>query len=84
MPFSPRLPVMAVTLAVALSGCVAVPLAQLAMSQMAPTKPACPGCTADTAMTAFSTISQGVSDSFNKMTGVAPDTKKAAGGIAAK
>ena len=84
MRFSARLPVMAVTLTLALSGCAVVPLAQLAVSQMTPAKPACPGCTTETAMTAFSTFSQGVSDSLNKLTGGAADTQKGAVGIPAK
>ena len=84
MRFSPRLPVLAVTLALSLGGCVALPLAQLAISQMSTPKPACPGCTTDTAMTAFSTLSQGVSDSFNKLSGGGTDTKKAAAGVPVK
>lgn len=84
MRFSLHLPVLAVALALALSGCIAVPLAQLAASQMVPGKPACPGCTADTATTAFSTMSQGVSDSFNKLTGAAANNQQGAANIPSK
>ena len=78
MRFSPRLPILACTLALSLSGCVAVPLAQLAVSQMAPTKSACPGCTTGTATGAFDDISKALSDSFHKLPGSAPDNQKIA------
>jgi hypothetical protein len=77
---SPGLPVAACALFLALSGCVAAPLAQMAVMQMAPAKPACPGCSADAATGAFGEMSKGISDSFHKLTGEAlPDQKVATG-----
>lgn len=67
MRYLPHLPMIVCSLA--LSGCVAVPLAQLAVSQMAAPKPACPGCTAETTTSTFVSLSQGVNDSFHKLTG---------------
>lgn len=55
-----------VVCALAVSGCVAAPLAQLAISQMGPAKTPCPGCAADPG--AFDGITKGVSDSFHKLT----------------
>jgi hypothetical protein len=66
-------PVLAVALAFALSGCVAVPLAQMAVSQMAAPKPVCPECATDNATGLFATVSQGMTDSFHKLTGSTQD-----------
>ena len=60
-----------------LSGCVAAPLAQMAVS-----KPACPGCTTEAVTSTFVSLSQGVSDSFHKLTG--PDNSKAGGDMPPK
>lgn len=57
----------AVLCALTLGGCVAAPLAQLAISQMSPTKPPCPGCSAEAGV--FDGLSKGVTDSFHKLTG---------------
>jgi hypothetical protein len=86
MRFSPGL---AVIMALALSGCVAVPLAQMAVSQMAASqmaapKPACPGCATDNATGLFATVSQGMTDSFHKLTGSTQNGQTAAGDLAAK
>jgi hypothetical protein len=71
------------TLAVALGGCVAVPLAQIAVSQMSSANPPCPGCSGGAPTGALGDISKGVSDSFHKLTGAAPDSAMA-GNIPAK
>lgn len=65
-----------------LSGCIAVPLAQMAVSQMPAPKPACPGCTTEAVTSTFVSLSQGVSDSFHKLTG--PDNPKASGDVRPK
>jgi hypothetical protein len=79
MRLSLRLTFAVCTLAVALGGCVAVPLAQIAVSQMSSANSSCPGCSTG----ALGDISKGVSDSFHKLTGAAPDSAMA-GNIAAK
>ncbi len=59
-------PLSMIVCSLALSGCVAAPLAQMAVSQMPAPKPACSGCATDTTLVS---ISQGVSDSFHRLTG---------------
>jgi hypothetical protein len=75
MRYLPHLSMIVCSLA--LSGCVAAPLAQMAISQMAVPKPACPACTTETTTSTFMSLSQGVSDSFHKLT--APDNPKMTG-----
>ncbi|MDR3530926.1 MAG: hypothetical protein P4L90_10285 [Rhodopila sp.] len=84
---SSRLPVAACALALGLSGCVAAPLAQIAVSQMAPPKPPCvagPGCQTDVAGSSFGDISKGVTDSFHDLTGAISGNQKVAGDVPTK
>lgn len=68
----------------ALGGCVAAPLAQMAVSQMAPAKPACTGCTNGAAAPgSFADMSKGFGDSFQMLLGTKTDGP-AAGGAAGK
>jgi starvation-inducible outer membrane lipoprotein len=70
-------PIVAGALAMALSGCVAVPLAQMAVTQMAP-QPACAaptGCQPAATGGSFGGLSQSVSDSFHKLTSLASDSQ---------
>ena len=70
MPFKLRLsplPILACAL-LGLSGCVAVPLAQMAASQMSPANPTCPGCSLP-APGVFDNLSTSVSGSFQKFAG---------------
>jgi peptidoglycan/LPS O-acetylase OafA/YrhL len=63
--------------AVALSGCVAVPLAQMAVSQAAPATAPCAagtGCQTGLAGGGFGAMSKGVSDSFRQLTSLAADS----------
>ena len=62
-----------------LSGCIAAPLAQMAVLQMSAPKSACPGCTTEAVTSTFLSLSQGVSDSFHQLTG--PDNSKEAGNV---
>jgi hypothetical protein len=77
---SSRLPVIACGLAVALSGCVAVPLAQMAASQMVPvasSQPLCagsPGCMTKIAGNGLPDLSKNLSDAFHAVTGSASAT----------
>jgi hypothetical protein len=71
------LPVAACVLALALSGCAAVPLAQMAIAQMAPS-PVCiaasayqPGPSAGP----FGDMSMGFGDSIRKLTSLASDSQ---------
>jgi len=83
--FSPVSLVVGCVLALGLSGCVAAPLAQMAVSQM--TKPTCaagPGCQTDAAAGSFGHISRGVADSFHKLTGNASDTQTIVAGTTVK
>jgi hypothetical protein len=70
-----------------LSGCVAAPLAQMAVSQMAPAKPPCvpgPGCQTDRTASAMNDISKGLTDSFQKLIGSPSDMQTLAVGAPAK
>ncbi len=73
-----RLPVIACCLALALSGCAAVPLAQIAASQMMPVasdQPLCagsPGCMTKVAGNGLPDLSKSLSDAFHAVTGQAP------------
>ncbi|MGD0107305.1 MAG: hypothetical protein ABSC06_25190 [Rhodopila sp.] len=72
---------LACTLALSLGGCVAAPLAQMAVTQMVPAQPACtPGSSCPTNAVADSVgeISKGVTASFRKLIGSAPDQLTAA------
>ena len=83
--FFPHLPFTACILALGLSGCVAVPLVQMAVSQMA--KPPCvagPGCQTSVSTSSFGDISRGVTDSFHKLTGGNADTQTLAAGAPVK
>ncbi|MEA2737824.1 MAG: hypothetical protein QOH05_1131 [Acetobacteraceae bacterium] len=75
-----------VAMAVGLGGCVAVPLAQMAVSQMAVSQtvgpqmaaraPACetgPGCQTSVATNSFGDLSKGISNSFHSLMDRAPD-----------
>jgi hypothetical protein len=53
----------------ALSGCVAVPLAQMAVTQMAPAKAPCVTPSGCQSGNSFSDISKGISASFGKLAG---------------
>jgi hypothetical protein len=70
--FSPRLLAIVCGLGVSLGGCVAVPLAQLALSQASSGDRACSGCATNTAAGPMGDLSKGVSDSFRKWTGGTP------------
>jgi hypothetical protein len=73
--FSIIRPIAGCALALALSGCVAAPLAQMAVMQMAP-KPPCTApsdCQAATTNGSFADLSHGLSDSFHKLTGQTSD-----------
>jgi hypothetical protein len=84
LKFSSRvLPVLACTFALGLSGCVAVPLAQMAVTQMAPPKPPCvdgPGCQTNVASNSFGDMSKGVADSFHRMIGGTAEPQTVAAG----
>ena len=83
--FSPISLVAGCALALGLSGCVAAPLAQMAVLQM--TKPSCtagPGCSTNVAANSFGDMSKGVTDSFHKLTGGAPDTQTIVAGTTVK
>jgi hypothetical protein len=80
MRFVSHLPMIVYSLA--LNGCVAAPLAQMAVSQIAAPQPACSGCTTETTTSTFISLSHGVSDSFHRLTG--PDNPKATGDTSAK
>jgi hypothetical protein len=72
-------PIVAGALAMALSGCVAVPLAQIAVTQMAP-KPVCTdptGCQPVAAGGSFGDLSRGFGDSFHRLTSLASDSQPA-------
>jgi len=80
----PRLSLLACALA-GLGGCVAVPLAQMAVSQMASNKSVCAGCASSSSGAgSFGDISKGVGDSFRKLTGATPDGQKVAGDMPTK
>lgn len=72
---SSRLPVILSGLALALSGCAAVPLAEMAASRMAPVasdQPICagsPGCMTKVAGNGLPDLSKSLSDAFHAMTG---------------
>jgi hypothetical protein len=74
---SSRLPVIACGLAVALSGCAAVPLAEMASSRMAPPAAgpsACaqgPDCTTKIAGNGLPDLSKSLGDAFHALTGPA-------------
>jgi hypothetical protein len=70
--FSPRLLVLVCGLGLSLGGCVAIPLAQMAISRAPSADPACTGCATNAAAGPMGDISKGVSDSFHKWTGGAP------------
>jgi hypothetical protein len=74
--FSPALPLAACALVMGLSGCAAVPLAQLAVTQMAP-KPCLPGSSGEPGAPAgaYGDLSKGVSDSFRKLTTLVSDSQ---------
>jgi hypothetical protein len=85
--FSPCPSVLVATLALGLSGCVAAPFAQMAVSQMMPAKPPCmpgPGCQTDRTRSAMSDISKGVTDSFSKLIGSPSDVQTLATSAPAK
>jgi hypothetical protein len=74
--FSIALPITACALALALSGCAAVPLAQMAVTQMAP-QPACltmSACQPGPAAGSFGDMSKGFGDSFRKLTSLVSDS----------
>jgi hypothetical protein len=63
--------------ALALNGCVAVPLAQMAVSQAAPATVPCAvgtGCQTGVAGGGFGAMSKSVSDSFRQLTNLASDS----------
>jgi hypothetical protein len=71
MPITFSFLAVACSLMLALSGCVAVPLAQMAVTQMGPAKAPCvagPACPAGPGSGTFGDISKGISDSFGKLT----------------
>lgn len=75
--FSPAVPVAACALALGLAGCVAAPLAQMAVTQMAP-KPCVSGAACQPAAAgSFGDISRGVGDSFHKLTSLVSDSQPA-------
>ena len=81
MRLKQSVPLLACTLALGLSGCVAAPLAQMAVTQMVPAQPACtPGsnCPANAVAGSLGEISKGVTDSFHKLIGSSPDQMTAA------
>nr|WP_294504684.1 hypothetical protein [uncultured Rhodopila sp.] len=71
---SPRLPVITFGLALALSGCAAVPLAEMAASRMAPPAndtPACadgPDCATKVAGNGLPDLSKSLGDTFHALT----------------
>jgi hypothetical protein len=69
---SPRLPVLICALGLSLSGCVAVPLVEMAISQAPSADRACSGCATNPTASPLANLSKGVSDSFHKLTGAAP------------
>jgi hypothetical protein len=78
---SPCLSLLVCTAALSLSGCVAVPLAQLAVSQMATARPACapgPACQTDVASNSFGDISAGMTNSFHRLMGNTPEPQTVA------
>jgi hypothetical protein len=75
--FSLLLPVAACALALALSGCAAAPLAEMAMTQMA-AKPACPAgaaCQPSAGAGSFGDISKSFSDSLHKFTSLVSESQ---------
>jgi hypothetical protein len=77
--FSPALPAAALALTLALGGCVAVPLAQMAVTQMAP-KPclSVTGCQPAAAGGGFEEMSTGISGSLRRLTSLAVDSQPVA------
>ena len=79
MPFKhsvPGLTLLACTAALGLSGCVAAPLAQMAVSQMSAPRSPCvagPSCSSSTAASPFGDMAKGFTDSFGKLTGMSGD-----------
>lgn len=64
-----------------LGGCVAVPLAQMAMTQLAqpqPAQPACSGCAPAAPMDMLGNLSKNVTGSFHALTGGQFDNQKVA------
>lgn len=82
---SPALSVAACALALGLSGCAAVPLAQMAVTQMAP-KPclSASACQPGAAGGSLGDISSGVSASFHRLTTLVSDNQPAAPEVPAK
>ena len=87
MPFKDFLPLAACAVSLGLTGCVAVPLAQVAVSQIMPAKSPClagPGCQTALADGSSAGMSKGVSDSLRRMTGNQSDDQSHAGDVRAK
>lgn len=88
MPFQNFLPLTVCAVSLILTGCVAAPLAQVAVSQMMPAKPSCvagPGCqTGGAADGSFGGMSKGVSDVLRKMTTGRSEDPDQAGTVRAK
>ncbi|HEY1411156.1 MAG TPA: hypothetical protein VGF36_03405 [Rhodopila sp.] len=81
------LPLTACALALALGGCVAAPLAQMAVSQMAPANVPCAAgatCQSGGAGDGFGAMSKSVSDSFHQLTSLATDSTPVAPSVPAK
>ena len=75
------LPVVACSLVLALGGCVAVPLAQMAVSQLASSQAACvagAGCQTGTTAGSFAGLSKGFTDSYHNLTSLVSDNQTAA------
>ena len=66
---SPSLLALSSLLGLSLSGCMAVPLAQIAISQGPSADRACSGCAAAMAAGPIGDIGKGVGDSFRKLPG---------------
>jgi hypothetical protein len=75
--FSIALPVTACALTLALSGCAAVPLAQMAATQMAPQSVcmAASACQPAPAAGSFGDMSKGFGDSIRKLTSLVSDSQ---------
>ncbi len=77
------LPLTALALTVSLGGCVAAPLAQLAVSKVTPTPtptcgPATPGCTQGGNGFSMADLTHGLGQSLQKLTGDTPTPTTAA------
>jgi hypothetical protein len=70
--FSLCLPAVACGLAISLGGCMAVPLAQMALSQAPAADRTCAGCVTNANAGKIGDLTRGVTDSLRKWAGDAP------------